>query len=54
MSLEREEQYLEDLLTGGEITITEFNFEMRELQRDYQAAAEQAGQDAYAREMECW
>lgn len=45
--LEREEEHLEEQLANGEITISEFNKEMRELQRDYHAAAEAAAQEAY-------
>ncbi len=51
---EKEEQYLEEQLANGEITNAEFNKEMRELQRDYRAAAEEAAQEAYDNEMGCW
>jgi len=53
-AFEREEEYLEEQLANGEITIKEYNREMLELRRDYQAAAEESAQDAYDREMECW
>ena len=54
MSLEKEEDYLEEALANGEITLKEFNYEMRELQRDYQIAAESAAQEAYDNEMGRW
>jgi len=54
LQFEREEQFLEDQLANGEITNSEFNEEMRELQRDYTMAAEEAAQGAYNREMENW
>jgi len=52
--LEREEQALQDQLDRGEITIAEYNREMRELQREYRAAAREAAQDAYDRELDRW
>lgn len=51
---EREEDFLEQQLNNGEITLTEFNREMRELQRDYRAAAEEAAEQAYRDEMGRW
>jgi len=51
---EREEQYLEDQLAAGEITLKEFNREMRELQRDFRAAAEESAEQAYRDELERW
>jgi hypothetical protein len=52
--IEREERALEQQLASGEISLQEYNAEMRELQRDYQAAAEEAARDAYNRELENW
>ncbi|MCP4101725.1 MAG: hypothetical protein GY750_09915 [Lentisphaerae bacterium] len=52
--IEKEEQYLEEQLANGEITNAEFNKEMRELQRDHRAAAEEAAQEAYDNVMGCW
>lgn len=52
--LEREEQYLEEMLNSGEITLAEFNKEMRELQREYWAAAEETAWNAYENEMGRW
>lgn len=53
-AFEREEQYLEEQLESGAMTIKEYNKEMRELQRDYRAQAEEAAQRAYDDEMERW
>ena len=50
-AIEREEQYLEDQLANGEITNAEFNREMREIQRYYRAAAEEAAEEAYDNEI---
>ena len=51
---EREEQALEDALANGEISLAEFNREIRELQRDYRAAAQESAEQAYREEMERW
>jgi len=51
---EREEDYLVEQVNSGLISREEFNKQMRELQRDYRAAAQEAAQDAYDREMERW
>jgi hypothetical protein len=53
-AFEREERILEDQLDRGELSPTEHRRELRELQRDYQAAAEEAAQRAYHDEMERW
>ena len=53
-ALEREEQYLEEQLANGEITVKEYNRELRELYRDYRAQAEESAQRAYDDEMERW
>ena len=45
--MEREEQYLEDEYAAGHISLAEFNAQMRELQRDYRAEAEESAMDAY-------
>jgi hypothetical protein len=52
--LEREEQCLEDDLAAGNITLAEFNREMRELHRSYFAEAEESAQRAYHNEMDRW
>ncbi|MBK5203830.1 MAG: hypothetical protein JJD98_00025 [Polaromonas sp.] len=50
----REEQQLEDNLADGRITQAEYNKEMRALQADYRAAADEACQDAAERERGNW
>lgn len=52
--LEREEDALEDVYNQGAISLSEYNKEMREIQSDYQFAAEQAAQEAYDAEMNRW
>lgn len=51
---EREEDALVEALNEGRITQQEYNREMRELQRDYRAAAEESAQRAYDDEMARW
>jgi hypothetical protein len=51
---DREEEQLQNDYAAGLITLAEYNKQMRELQRDYQAAAEERARDAYEREMERW
>jgi hypothetical protein len=53
-AFDREEMALQEQLERGEITIGEYNDEIRELQRDYQAMAEESAQRAYDDEMERW
>ena len=52
--IEREEDQLERDLADGMITAQEFNKQMRDLQREYRYAAEEAAQIAYDNEMENW
>ena len=52
--IELEENRLCERFNSGEISLDEFNREMRELQRDYRAAAEEAAQEAYDNEMRNW
>ena len=52
--MQREEDYLCQQYNSGQITQQEFNQQMRELQRDYRAAAQEAAQRAYDNEMERW
>ncbi len=52
--LEREEAALTDDYNAGRLTREEYNKYMRELQRDYQAQAEEAAQEAYEAEMSRW
>ena len=53
-AFEREEQDLQERFANGEITTKEHNYELRELQRDYMAQAEESAQEAYDREMDKW
>jgi hypothetical protein len=53
-AFEREETILQEQLDSGAISVQEYNREIRELQRDYHAAAQEAAQDAYDREYERW
>ncbi len=53
-AFEREELDLEERLRRDEISIQEFNHEMKEVNRDRRQAAEEAAQDAYEREMDDW
>ena len=52
--IEREEQAIEESYERGEISRKEMEAELRELQRDYQAAAETAAQEAYDAEYARW
>lgn len=51
---DREEQYIIDQMNSGTISQQEGRQQLRELQRDYRAAAQEAAQDAYDREMDRW
>jgi len=51
---DREEQEIEDQHRRGEITIKEYNKEMRDLQRDWRREAEESAQRAYDDEMNRW
>ena len=52
--LEREEDQLEQDLAAGLISQSEFNREMREIQRDYRESAHEAAGEAYRDELERW
>ena len=52
--LEREEIYLDDQLTNGELTQSQYSSEMRELHSLYRAMEEEACQEAYDREADNW
>ncbi len=52
--LEKEQELLEEQLQRGEITGEEYNREMREMEREYGAQAEERAQEAYDQEMERW
>lgn len=51
---EREEERIEQAFANGDLTPEEYREELRELQRDYRAAAEEAAERAYSDEMERW
>ena len=51
---EREEQNLEEMLANEEITLAEYNEQMRELQRDMRDAAQEAAHQAYEDELGRW
>lgn len=51
---DREAERIEEAFERGDIDVRGFNEEMQELDRDYRAAAEEAAEVAYRREMECW
>lgn len=53
-AMERAEDDLVERLNNGEISQADFNAEMREMARDYAAAAEDAAQDAYEAERGRW
>lgn len=52
--IEREERDIEERYARGDISLNEYNEEMRDLQRTYSGEAQEAAQDAYDREMERW
>ncbi len=52
--MDREEARLIEMLNSGLITQEQFRKQMREMQRDYQAAAEESAQRAYDDEMARW
>lgn len=51
---DREEQQLENDYAAGLISREEHNRQMRDLQRDCRAAAEESAREAYEREMDRW
>lgn len=51
---EREVQWLELMLDNGEISQTEFNKEMRALEREYADNAYCAAREAYDNELDNW
>ena len=52
--VDREIDNLEQQLANGDISNAEFNRELREIERDYSAQAEESARDAYDRELGCW
>lgn len=51
---EREEKHLEEMYSSGQITLAQYNKEVREMQRDYQAQAQESAERAYDDEMARW
>lgn len=51
---DREEAAIQEAYARGDIDNKEMWRQLRELQRDYRAAAEEAAEGAYRREMEEW
>jgi hypothetical protein len=52
--LEREEESLSKQLDAGEISLAEYNNEMRELQREERGAAQETAERAYRETLEDW
>jgi len=52
--IEREEEDIYTRYVNGEISKEECNRELRQLQRDYAAAAHEAAQEAYDNEINRW
>ena len=51
---DRELDLLDEALASGHITVQQYSKQLRELQRDYQAAAEEAAQQAHDDELARW
>jgi hypothetical protein len=45
--IEREEEHLEQQLARGEISLAEYNKELRELHRDFRASIQEQAEQAY-------
>ena len=52
--VDRELEIIEDELNHGQITLTEHNDAVRDLERSYRDEAREAAQEAFDREMEQW
>lgn len=52
--IEMEEEALIEDYNNGYLTIDEYHRELHDLEADYRAAAEEAAQRAYDRELEGW
>lgn len=52
--LEREEASITEEYNRGNISLKEYNEQIRDLHREYRAMAQEAAQDAYDREMDNW
>jgi hypothetical protein len=51
---DREEEALDRAYQNGDITLKQYQDEMRELQRDYRGAAQEAAERAYEDELDRW
>jgi hypothetical protein len=51
---EREEEQLERELSNGDISVKEYNEQMRDMQRSYREEAQDAAQNAYDNELSNW
>lgn len=51
---EREEDALTEDYNAGRITLSEYNKQIADLNREYRAMAQESAQDAYDREMDRW
>lgn len=49
-----EVESLETDLANGDITLKEYSSSLRELEKDYSGAAQEAAQEAYDNEMDRW
>lgn len=52
--MERDQECLDRDLGNGAIDIKEYNQQMRDMEADYRAAARNAADEAYDREMDRW
>lgn len=52
--MEREIEYIEEEYAAGRISNAEMHRQIRDVQRDYAAAAHEAAQEAYDAELERW
>lgn len=53
-AFEREMDEIYEACNSGQITAAERDRQLRDLRADYRAAAHEAAQDAYERELENW
>lgn len=54
MSLKSEEDLISTAYNNGDITLEQYNQELRDLYRSYRAEAEESAQDAYEAELSNW
>ena len=53
-AFDREEQCMEDDYNAGNISLSEYRKQMKGLQRDFKAAAEESAHNEYNNEFERW